>query len=62
MVGTAIEIEHPAIVPPGTESRRLREVILPASVVLSWSLFVLFAIALSFVAGLLLGHFVWIAH
>jgi DNA-directed RNA polymerase subunit RPC12/RpoP len=59
LIGTAIEIEHPSILPPGTEIRRVREVILPASVVLSWSLFVLLGIALSFVAGLLMGHFLW---
>ena len=36
--------------------------ILPASVVLAWSLFVLLGIALSFVAGLLMGHFLWTTH
>jgi hypothetical protein len=62
LVGTAIEIEHPAILPPGSEIRRVSEVILPASVVLSWSLFALLGIALSFVAGLLMGHFLWKPH
>ena len=57
LIGASIEIEHPTILPPGTEIRRVREVVLPASVVLSWSLFVLLGIALSFVAGLLMGHF-----
>jgi len=62
LLAASIEIEHPTILPPGTEIRRVREVVLPASVVLSWSLFVLVGIALSFVAGLLMGHFLWTAH
>jgi hypothetical protein len=62
MVGTAIEIEHPTIMAPGTEIRRVSEVVLPASVVLSWSVFALLGIALSFVAGLLMGHFLWKVH
>ena len=61
-VGTAIEIEHPTIMPAGTEVRRVSEVVLPASVVLSWSVFALLGIALSFVAGLLMGHFLWKVH
>jgi hypothetical protein len=62
LLGSTIEIEHPTILPPGTEIRRVREVVLPASVVLSWSLFVLLGIALAFVAGLLMGHFLWTTH
>ena len=54
-----IEIEPPRILPPGVEVRRVREVVLPASVVLAWSLFVLAGIAMSFLAGLLIGHFLW---
>jgi hypothetical protein len=41
---------------------RARDVILPRSVVLAWSLFVLLALALAFGAGLLAGHFVWRVH
>jgi hypothetical protein len=41
---------------------RPRDLVLPRSVVASWSLFVLLALALSFVAGLLAGHFVWRVH
>jgi hypothetical protein len=62
LVGTAIEIEHPTILPPGSEIRRVSEVVLPASVVLSWSLLALLGIAMSFVAGLLMGHFLWKVH
>jgi hypothetical protein len=39
--------------------RRTGDVTLPASVVLAWSLFVLFAQAFAFLAGLLIGHFYW---
>ena len=57
-----IEIEPPTILPAGTEIRRVRDVVLPASVVLAWSLFVLAGIAMAFVAGLLMGHFLWKTH
>jgi hypothetical protein len=62
LIGASIEIEQPSILPPGAEMRRVQEVVLPASVVLSWSLFVLLGIALAFVAGLLMGHFLWTMH
>ncbi len=58
-VGPQIEIEPPTILPAGQELGRVSEVVLPASVVLAWSLFVLLGITLSFVAGLLMGHFLW---
>jgi phage FluMu protein Com len=55
-----ISIEPDAIRPPSAAApRSIREVVLPASVVLAWSLFVLMAIPLAFVAGLMVGHFVW---
>lgn len=38
---------------------RTGDVILPASVILAWSLFVLFAQAFAFLAGLLIGHYYW---
>jgi DNA-directed RNA polymerase subunit RPC12/RpoP len=41
---------------------RPRDVNLPRSVVLAWSLFVLIALALAFAAGLLAGHFLWKVH
>lgn len=62
VIGAAIEIEQPSILPQGVETRRVQEVTLPASVVLSWSLFVLLGITLAFVAGLLMGHFLWTSH
>jgi hypothetical protein len=55
-----ISIEPDAIrLPSAGEPRSIREVVLPASVVLAWSLFVLMAVPLAFVAGLMVGHFVW---
>jgi phage FluMu protein Com len=54
-----IEPWSATILPPGTEPRRIHEVTLPASVVVAWSLFVLVAVAMSFVAGLMIGHFLW---
>ena len=54
-----IEIETSSLRTPATEPRIIHEVILPAAVVLAWSVFVLAAIALSFLAGLLVGHFLW---
>jgi hypothetical protein len=57
-----IQIEPPTILPPGTEIRPLREVVLPASVVLAWSLFGLIGIATSFLAGLFIGHYFWVMH
>jgi len=57
-----IEIETPTILPRGREIRPIREVVLPASAALAWSLFALFAIATSFIAGLMIGHYVLITH
>ncbi|MGO9467437.1 MAG: hypothetical protein ACLQIB_48765 [Isosphaeraceae bacterium] len=57
-----IEVEPPSIHSTRAEVRRSQEVILPASVVLAWSLFVLLGIAFSFVAGLVIGHFLWTGH
>lgn len=39
---------------------RPRDIVLPRTAVVAWSLFVLLALALSFLAGLLAGHFLWI--
>jgi hypothetical protein len=40
--------------------RPSRDVVIPRLAVLSWSLFVVIALFLAFVAGLLVGHFVWV--
>jgi phage FluMu protein Com len=55
-----IRLEPEAIRPTAAaEPRTIREVVLPASVVLAWSLFVLAAIPMAFLAGLMIGHFLW---
>jgi hypothetical protein len=54
-----IEVEQPRILPPGSEIRTTREVVLPASVVVAWSIFVLLSVAFSFIAGLMVGHYLW---
>lgn len=45
-----------------TSSVRSRDIVLPRSVVAAWSLFVLIALGLAFLAGLLAGHFLWKVH
>ena len=55
-----ISIEPPAIRPAAAaEPQGIREVVLPASVVLAWSLFVLLAVPMAFIAGLMVGHYLW---
>ncbi len=55
----AIEIETPTLMPRGRQLQAVSEVILQPATVLAWSLLVLLAIPMAFIAGLLLGHFVW---
>jgi len=59
-----IQVEVPPDVRPHESygRTRARDVVLPRSVVLAWSLFVLAALALAFGAGLLAGHYVWRVH
>ncbi len=57
-----IEIEPPSVRAAGQEIRRSHEVILPASVVLVCEIFVLVGLAFSFIAGLMIGHFIWKVH
>ena len=55
-----IQIETVAIRPSAdAEPRSIQQVVLPASVVLAWSMFVLAAIPMAFLAGLMIGHFIW---
>jgi hypothetical protein len=56
---SAIQVEPPSILPPGREARPVREVVLQPATVLAWSLLVLMALPMAFLAGLLIGHFVW---
>ncbi len=55
----AIEIETPTLMPRGRQLQAVSEVILQPATVLAWSLLVLLALPMAFLAGLLLGHFVW---
>jgi hypothetical protein len=57
-----IKIESPPLVQSRTTPARPRDLVLPRSVVASWSLFVLMAQALAFLAGLLAGHYIWKVH
>jgi len=55
----AIQIETPTLLPRGRQLQPVSEVILQPATVLAWSLLVLLALPMAFVAGLLLGHFIW---
>ena len=55
----AIKIETPSLLPPGRQLQPVSEVILQPATVLAWSLLVLLALPMAFLAGLLIGHFVW---
>jgi hypothetical protein len=57
-----IEVEPLTVAPERPATARARDVVLPRSVVASWSLFVLLAQGLAFVAGLLAGHYLWRVH
>jgi phage FluMu protein Com len=61
-VAPPIEIETPALLKAPDAPRHIREVTVPASVVLMWSLFGLAGLAVSFIAGLMIGHFLWRGH
>ncbi len=54
-----IEVEIAPVRPPRMARARSGEVVLSQAVIGSWSAFVLLALAVSFVAGLFVGHFVW---
>jgi hypothetical protein len=54
-----ITLESPSILPPRQEYRPVQEVVLQPATVLAWSLLVLMALPMAFIAGLLIGHFVW---
>ncbi|WP_165071816.1 hypothetical protein [Paludisphaera rhizosphaerae] len=54
-----IRYDVPSIRPTETAAPRAQDVVLPPAVVLAWSMLVLAAIPLAFIAGLLVGHFLW---
>lgn len=56
----AISVDTPSIRPNREPSERpVHDVVISPVIVLAWSLLVLMAIPLAFLAGLLTGHFVW---
>lgn len=56
----AIQVEPPSIRRgPDAAGSRPQDVVLSPVIVLAWSLLVLMAVPLAFIAGLLAGHFVW---
>jgi hypothetical protein len=55
----AIQVEPPSILLPGRDIPPVSEVVLQPVTVLAWSLLVLMALPMAFLAGLLIGHFVW---
>jgi hypothetical protein len=57
-----IRVEPPSLGKERASTMRARDIVLPRSVVASWSLLVLVAQALAFIAGLLAGHYVWRVH
>jgi hypothetical protein len=64
-----IELEPPPPILPAAPTSLLerpsparhRDVSMPRDVVAAWSLFAILALVLAFIAGLLVGHFVWTA-
>jgi hypothetical protein len=54
-----ITIEPPTILPANRVIGPVHEVVLQPAVVLAWSLLVLLSLPLAFIAGLLIGHFLW---
>ncbi len=44
---------------PGRPMQPVSEVVLQPATVLAWSLLVLLALPMAFLAGLMIGHFVW---
>lgn len=57
-----IRVEPPRLAFERAPAVRSRDLVLPRSVVAFWSLFVLLAQALAFLAGLLAGHYLWRVH
>lgn len=55
----SIRYEPPTVASTAPAAPRAPDVVLPPAVVLAWSLLVLAAIPFAFIAGLLVGHFLW---
>jgi len=54
-----ISIEPPSILPANRQSGPVREVLIQPAVLLVWSMIVLLSLPMAFIAGLLIGHFLW---
>jgi hypothetical protein len=55
----AINVEAPVVRTERTPRYRPGEVVLTQGVIASWSVFMLLALAISFVAGVFVGHYLW---
>jgi hypothetical protein len=54
-----ISIEPPSILRANRQLGPVREVLIQPAVLLVWSMVVLLSLPMSFIAGLLIGHFLW---
>jgi len=54
-----ISIEPPSILPTNRQTGPVREVLIQPAVLLVWSMIVLLSLPMAFIAGLLIGHFLW---
>ena len=54
-----ISIEPPTILPANRQTGPVREVLIQPAVLLVWSMIVLLSLPMAFIAGLLIGHFLW---
>jgi hypothetical protein len=54
-----ISIEPPSILPANRQAGPVREVLIQPAVLLVWSMIVLLSLPMAFIAGLLIGHFLW---
>jgi hypothetical protein len=54
-----ISIEPPSILPAHRQTGPVREVLIQPAVLLVWSMIVLLSLPMAFIAGLLIGHFLW---
>ncbi len=54
-----IKFEPPSILPANRQAGPVREVLIQPAVLLVWSMIVLLSLPMAFIAGLLIGHFLW---
>ena len=56
----AIRVPEEPVLPKRSPERARDDVVMPRAAVTAWSLFAILALALAFVAGLMVGHHLWI--